>query len=848
VSNAGVETLFEGWVERHIVHGEELDPAVLCADRPEELLALQALIFRYRKLSDSLDGAPMTVSRATAVTAGRAALLPAFEGFRTIERIGAGGMGEVYKLQDLKLGRFVAAKVLRADRGLTPNLADFLSEAQALAVFQDPRIVQIHELREQAVPPVLIMEYVDGFELGRLAPSLAYDQRARIVKEVCEAIHQAHQLGVQHRDLKPSNIMLDAQLRPKILDFGLSSSDPARGHFRGTPQYLAPEQLDPSQPIDARTDVYALGAVLYELLTGVPPVDGPTVDAIVANVRAGAVRLPVEISVGTPEPLQAIALKALETKPANRYASAQEMALDLGLYLSGHPVTARPSPFATTLTGVLPKPRFPGKRLWVSVALLVVALLWAFIWRTAMAPGATKSGDPARIAVLPFENHGVPEDTKVAENVVRTLGVNLALRERAALKAVGTDDTEAYDFYLRGLEFADRGLNKPNLEGGIRMFQAAVDRDPRFVRALARLARTHAAMYFYAHDRSQERADRARDALDRLAALGPDLAETHMTHGYYQHFVVGDDPRALDEFKTALSLQPKNAEVLEGISYVFRHQGRWQEFAEETAKWLEIEPRSPVALLQHGQACALLGRYSEADRAFALYLSSKSGSSFAWAWRASIQLLWHGDVEKARALVDEARQEPFMRDLPQWLAQTTFRIALIKRDFQGALRQLEAQKSEAFENAFIYRPIENLRGEVHRLSGANDSARISFEASRRRLLELIAKQPDESRFYSALGIAYAGLGLREEALRAATRGTEMMPPSKDLWRALWRIEDLAAVHTMLGQQDEAIERLDFLLSRTGEISTHMLRLEPRWDPLRANPRFQALLAKHGNPS
>ena len=118
------------------------------------------------------------------------------------------------------------------------------------------------------------MEYVDGFELGRLAPSLEFQQRARIMKEVCEAVHHAHDVGVQHRDLKPSNIMLDAELRPKILDFGLSSGDPARGHFRGTPRYLAPEQLDASQPIDARTDVYALGAVLYELLTGVPPVGG----------------------------------------------------------------------------------------------------------------------------------------------------------------------------------------------------------------------------------------------------------------------------------------------------------------------------------------------------------------------------------------------------------------------------------------------------------------------------------------------------------------------------------------------------------------------------------------------
>jgi len=341
------ETLFARWVETHVLHDAELDPATLCADRPDLLPELQALIARYRQASDSLDGLPRHVGRGAEPAS---TVLPVFEGFRTIERIGMGGMGDVYKLHDLKLDRLVAAKIVRGDRRVASGLTGFLSEARALALFQDQRIVQIYEFRDQAAPPVLIMEYVDGFELGRLAPSLECHQRARIMKEVCEAVHHAHQVGVQHRDLKPSNIMLDGELRPKILDFGLSSNDPARGHFRGTPHYLAPEQLDASQPIDARTDVYALGAVLYEMLTGVPPVGGASEDDIVANVRAGAIRLPVEIAPRTPEPLQAIALKALEPRPSERYQSAQDMALDLDRFLDGRPVTARPSRYGSVLT------------------------------------------------------------------------------------------------------------------------------------------------------------------------------------------------------------------------------------------------------------------------------------------------------------------------------------------------------------------------------------------------------------------------------------------------------------------------------------------------------------------
>src|SRR5262249_49394991 len=219
--------------------------------------------------------------------------LPTFDGFRTIERLGAGGMGEVFKLQDLKLDRIVAAKVVRSDKPFSNPFADFLREARSMARFKDRRIVQIFEFRENAHPPVIIMEFLDGFELGRIGPSLEFHQRARILLEICEAIQHAHALGIQHRDLKPSNVMLDANLVPKILDFGLSGGAPSDGHFLGTPAYLAPEQLDPSMPIDARTDVYALGVVFYELLTGtVPYPDGSVGDSVAAG-PSNEPRLPV---------------------------------------------------------------------------------------------------------------------------------------------------------------------------------------------------------------------------------------------------------------------------------------------------------------------------------------------------------------------------------------------------------------------------------------------------------------------------------------------------------------------------------------------------------------------------
>lgn len=343
-----LETRLAELIEHHERFGSLPALDRLTADTAERA-ALEALARRYLAFSAALDANPgEAVDRGTPAP-GEAPALPAFEGFRTIERLGSGGMGEVYKLQDLKLDRVVAGKVLRRDATIRTNLTGFLREAKALALFSHPSVVQVFEFRADAVPPVLIMEFVEGFELGRLAPSLEFRQRAMILRDVAVAIQRAHDLGFQHRDLKPANIMLDGRLAPKILDFGLAASDPRAGHLRGTLHYLAPEQLDPNQPIDARTDVYALGVILYELLTGSVPFAGGNDDDVASAIRAGQPRLPVEIEPRAPEALQRIALKAMAPRPADRYASAKEMALDLERYLDGRLVTARPAQYASTL-------------------------------------------------------------------------------------------------------------------------------------------------------------------------------------------------------------------------------------------------------------------------------------------------------------------------------------------------------------------------------------------------------------------------------------------------------------------------------------------------------------------
>ncbi len=434
--------------------------------------------------------------------------------------------------------------------------------------------------------------------------------------------------------------------------------------------------------------------------------------------------------------------------------------------------------------------------------------------------------------------------SEVAENAVKAMGVALLPSEQIALKEVSTNDLQAYDLYLRGEELLRSGENRKAVEGAMQLYRAAVGRDPDFAQALAGLARSRLEMYFVNYDRSQEGLSQAKEAAERAVELRPDLAETRATLGWYFYQGLLDYPRALGEFSAALKIQPNNSEALFGIGAVLRRQGNWVESAEAMSKALKFDPKNAELLDDFGASCLLARRYAEADRAFGLAIALSPQWAEPYADRAGLQLQWHGDVEKARAVLDEAGRVVGLTDDLGYISGEGLRVALARRDYHGAVRQLEAETRHAIDNHWHYSPILLLRGEVQMLAGHKDLARQSFEAARLELEEKVAQDPGDARMHSSLGIAYAGLGRRVEAVREAKAGGDLMPASKDAWRALNRLEDLAVIYTMVGQPGAAIAQLEDLLVRSGQFTTHVLRLDPRWDPLRADLKFQVLLTKY----
>ena len=277
--------------------------------------------------------------------------LPAVAGYEILEELGRGGMGVVYKARQFRLNRLVALKMILSGAHAAPtDLVRFLAEAEAAAQLQHANIVQVHEVGSHAGLPFISLEYVDGGTLARKLRGTPLPPReaAGLTATLGRAVQYAHQHGIVHRDLKPANVLLTADGTPKIADFGLAKRSAAgpgmtqTGAVLGTPSYMAPEQAECKKDVGPAADVYALGAILYELLTGRPPFQAPTQLETVLQVVSHDPVPPRRLQPRLPRDLETICLKCLQKDPRKRYASAADLADDLDRFLADRPIVARP--------------------------------------------------------------------------------------------------------------------------------------------------------------------------------------------------------------------------------------------------------------------------------------------------------------------------------------------------------------------------------------------------------------------------------------------------------------------------------------------------------------------------
>lgn len=573
--------------------------------------------------------------------------------YEVLSPLGSGGMGEVYRARDLRLDREVAIKVMADHVAADPEMRRrFETEAKAVAALSHPGILSIYELVIVDGIPVAIMELLEGETLReRLRRgALEWREALRIAASVADGLAAAHAKGVVHRDLKPDNVFLTSAGPVKILDFGLALQrlDPVtatvaqtvQGVILGTFGYMSPEQVLGGR-VDGRSDVFAAGCVLYEMLTGRALFTGRTPQEIIAGVMHDRADEIGDLDPGAPSELRIIIARAIARDPARRFQSADDFAMALRSLLTGTTtsgITRRPRtrgkslavlPFVNAgadpmvehvadgitesiinslsqLSGLRVVPRslaFRYKRLQADPATVGLALSA----RTILTGRVTRYGDVLNIQAELVDTRTESQlwgeqfrqsikdlltvQEEIAWQISEALRLRLTGEQKKKLKKRATVNPDAYQEYLRG-RYHWNNFSPDSLKRARDHFERAVALDPTYALAYAGLGDAFGAMAYYGHIVPAEGFPRAAAAARRALELDPDVADAHITLGIERLFWGWDWPAAERELQTAIRLNPKLALAHSVYGLILAVGGRQDEALKEVLYARELDPLS----------------------------------------------------------------------------------------------------------------------------------------------------------------------------------------------------------------------------------------------------------------
>ena len=438
---------------------------------------------------------------------------------------------------------------------------------------------------------------------------------------------------------------------------------------------------------------------------------------------------------------------------------------------------------------------------------------------------------------------------EVAEKVAAALNARLTQTETTRLSTAPTQNPQAYDLFLRAEYYGNRGIANINildLEAAIKNYSAAVKQDPKFVLAWARMALIQSLIAWETSPvwggNQRQMAAQAKRSVAHAMALAPDSVETQLARGWYRLYVLTDLEGALSSFQSALGLKPQNTDALLGLATTDYHLGQFDAAAQAYQKVAVLDPRNLWNLSQLGHTYMELRRYGQAEQVFMRMQAVDPTSVGAMRLLVNVHALT-GDLDGAQAVLDAA---PASVRADFEFSYTQVVLMLYHHDYDGARRVLLATvpKEHSDHDRLV---AEELFGDVEWAAGNQAQARVYYQRVA-MLLETALRQHPESwgNFRSDLSWVYARLGRTQEALTQAQRYSKQMIAANSVQREYSGLENMAAVQAQLGQADQAIAGLDRLLAMPAgeQVSVPLLKLDPTWDPIRNDPRFQALLRKY----
>jgi len=431
--------------------------------------------------------------------------------------------------------------------------------------------------------------------------------------------------------------------------------------------------------------------------------------------------------------------------------------------------------------------------------------------------------------------------SEIATSIADALEATLSPQEVDRLNEVPTQNTRAYDFFLSGKEYQSRGVdNRTDLPLAVQQYERAVEEDPEFALAWARLAAAHIRIYWAAFDRTDARRRTALSAVERALGLQPDLPEAHYAMARYHYHGYRNYEEALRELAIAEQGMPGDVELIFSRAAIYRRQGQWEQVLTNFDRVIELDPRSVTLLWEYGATYRSLRDYAQAEHYWDQALEIAPDALNPYQQKAQIPLWRDGDVSSIKAAVENA---PFdLRDYGHWFRWTA---AIYERDYETALTYLDDMENDVFDAQSRYEPKESWYGVTYLLAGEPELAERRFRTARAQVEEALAADPEDPRLLVALGEVLAGLGEREAAVRAAHRAMDLLPTSFDaLAGPTQQLHAIIRVFAPAGAINTAIEELDAYLAAPGVWSIEGLLPDPRLDPIRDDPRFQALVEKY----
>ena len=630
--------------------------------------------------------------------------------YRISAVIGAGGMGEVYRATDARLGRDVALKILPPDMACDPGrLARFQREARAVAALNHPHIVTLYSVEEADGIPFLTMEFVSGESLDRRIPrsGLPVAQMIEIARALADALVAAHEKGIIHRDLKPANIMVTGEGRVKILDFGLAKetggtkADDATvdrtelGSVIGTPAYMSPEQVR-GHEVDVRTDIFSLGAVLYEMATGQRAFQGTTSAELVSAVLRDTPPVVTEVRRELPIELARLIRRCLEKDPLHRWQTARDVANELrDLEQSGRhtaaPVQAQlgPSVAVMPFQNLSPDPEneYFSDGLAEEIlnalsqveGLTVAARASSFYFKgksTEMSEIATRlrvanvlqgsvrrAGNRIRVTVQLVDlrngfqlwseryDRQMEDIFEIQDEIARAIAQRFKVTFGSSARR-STTNVEAYELYLKGRHLWHQ-RSPATLRAAIKCFEQAIQLDPEYALAYSGLADSYGILQFYGWMPPEEGRKPAHDAMMQAVKLAPELWEVNFSRGFYSIYFEPAWHEAGPHFEKALQINPRSslAHVYYGLFLLTA--GRSEDAVPHGVKACELDPLSPVIHCISTPIFMNTGRYAEAERRAANALEMQPDYLFG-LWVRSLALSGLGRHEEAIASMERA--------------------------------------------------------------------------------------------------------------------------------------------------------------------------------------------------